>query len=68
MPASYLEDPVFEQRVSIVSYVAVVDWQLLIDRVEEKTHIPYLSQHDSSVVKCNVKVFFSALKWPVVYL
>jgi hypothetical protein len=45
-----------------------MDWQLLLDRVEEKTHILYLFHHDCAVAKCNVKRFFSALKWPIVYL
>jgi hypothetical protein len=55
-----LEDPVFEQRVNVVAFVAVVDWQLLIDIVEEKTHILYRFQRDSAVATCNVKVFCSA--------
>jgi hypothetical protein len=38
----------------------VVDWQRLLDRVEEKTHILYVFHRDSAVATCNVKeVLFS---------
>jgi hypothetical protein len=41
MPASCLEYPVFKQKVSVVvAFVAVVDRQLLIDGVEQKTCLP----------------------------